>query len=146
MLIDDHLFFIELKSNGHPIHFNRYYQTLVNISGDSSELNAKSSWIKQVTRYADFYSNQLNLVRDALKLPKKWKPNGILKMIITTSVFGDIYHQKDCYVIDKTSFYSFIERLSSTTIELRNGMKTMIKPESAHLYHGEITIDKMMAF
>ncbi|EHF5000499.1 hypothetical protein [Enterobacter asburiae] len=25
-------------------------------------------------------------------------------------------------------------------------MKTMIKPESAHLYHGEITIDKMMAF
>ncbi|MFT2873610.1 hypothetical protein ACMWLG_21685, partial [Enterobacter sp. 01-M-02-SI-ECC] len=79
------------------------------LSGDSSELNAKSSWIKQVTRYADFYSNQLNLVRDALKLPKKWKPNGIHKMIITTSVFGDIYHQKDCYVIDKNSFYSFIE-------------------------------------
>lgn len=146
MLIDDHLFFIELKSHGHPIHFNRYYQTLVNIHGDSSELHANSSWIKQVTRYADFYSNQLDLVRDALKLPKKWTPKGIHKMIITTSVFGDIYHQKDCYVIDKTSFYSFVERLSCTTIELRNGMKTIIKPESAHLYHGEITIDKMMAF
>ncbi|MBD1229056.1 hypothetical protein [Xenorhabdus griffiniae] len=146
MVIDDHLFFIELKSNGHPVRFNRYYQTLVNINGDNAAVRTKSSWIKQVTRYADYYAAQLDLVRDALNLPSKWKPKGLHKMIITTSMFGDIYHQDGCYVVDKTAFYSFIDRLASTTTELKNGMRTLIKPESDHFYHGEITIDKMLGF
>ncbi|MDE9491623.1 hypothetical protein [Xenorhabdus bovienii] len=146
MVIDDHLFFIELKSNGHPVHFNRYYQTLVNINGDHAGLGKNSSWIKQVTRYADYYATRPELVRNSLNLPAKWQPKGLHKMIITTSVLGDVYHQDGCYVVDKTAFYSFIDRLAGNTTELKNGTRTLIKHESDHFYHGEITIDKMLGF
>ena len=146
MLIQDHLFFVELKSNGHPIHFNRYYQTLVNINGDDVGLKTKPSWIKQVTRYANYYSTQLGLVRDALNLPAGWKPKGFHNMIVTTSVFGGIYHQEGCFVVDKTAFYSFIDRMVSTTTELKNGIRMQISPESDRFYHGEITIDKFLGF
>lgn len=146
MVIQDHLFFVELKSNGHPVHFNRYYQTLVNINGDTVGLKTKSSWIKQVTRYANYYSTQLELVRDALGLPAGWKPKGFHKMIVTTSVFGGIYHREGCFVVDKTAFYSFIDRMVSITTELKNGIRTQISTESDYFYHGEITIDKMLGF
>lgn len=146
MVIDDHLFFIELKSNGHPLHFNRYYQTLVNILGDGAGLRKNASWMKQVTRYADYYSARPELIRKALNLPEKWQPKGFHKMIITTSVLGDVYHQDGCYVVDKTAFYSFIDRLPGQTTELKNGKRRLIKHDSDHFYHGEITIDKMLGF
>lgn len=146
MIIQDHLFFVELKSNGHPVHFNRYYQTLVNINGCNVGLKTKTSWIKQVTRYANYYSTQLELVRDALGLPAGWEPKGFHKMIVTTSVFGGIYHQEGCFIVDKTAFYSFIERIVSVTTEVKNGMRTQIIPESDRFYHGEITIEKMLGF
>ncbi|AYH27264.1 hypothetical protein C5E20_09050 [Pectobacterium parmentieri] len=146
MVIDEHLFFIELKSNGHPVYFNRYYQTLVNINGDNSGMDKKASWIQQVTRYSDYYAIRLELVRNALNLPENWQPKGLHKMVITTSMLGDVYHQDGCYIVDKTAFFSFIDRLVGNTTELKNGTRVLKKHEGAHFYHGEITIDKMLGF
>lgn len=146
MVIDDHLFFIELKSSGHPVHFSRYYQTLVNINGDHSGLDKKSSWIKQVTRYADYYAVRPELIRNVLNLPAEWQPEGVHKMIITTSILGDFYHRDGCYVSDKTAFYSFIERLAGDSTELKNGIRTRIRPESDLFYDGKITIEKIFGF
>lgn len=143
--IDDHLFFIELKSNGQPVHFNRYYQTLVNISGDGAGLREKC-WIQQVTRYTDYYVARPQLIRDALHLPATWQPKGVHKLIVTTSMQGDIHHQNGCYVVDKSAFYSFIDRLPGVITEFKSGKPTPLQHEGSDYYHGEITIDKMLGF
>lgn len=145
MMIDDHLFFTELKSNGQPVHFNRYYQTLVNISGDGAGLR-KKSWMQQVTRYTDYYAARPQLVRDALNLPAEWQPKGVHKLIVTTSMLGDVYHQNGCYVVDKPAFYSFIDRLPAVSTEFESGKPTPLPHEGSHYYQGEITLDKMLGF
>ena len=145
MMIDDHLLFIELKSNGQPVHFSRYYQTLMNISGDGAGLR-KKSWTQQVTRYTDYYTARLHLVREALQLPADWQPQGVHKLIVTTSMLGDVYHQNGCYVVDKAAFYSFIDRLPGVITDLKSGQPAPLPYEESRYYQGEITIEKLLGF
>ncbi|EAR5546718.1 hypothetical protein EQJ54_24650, partial [Salmonella enterica] len=89
MLIDDHLIFTELKSNGQPIYYGKYYQQLCNIIGDSSLIydgNNKllRSYIEQIDRISTHYLNHLDIIINEFNLPVDWQPKGVHKIIVTT--------------------------------------------------------------
>ncbi|ECL8676271.1 hypothetical protein IMA99_004682, partial [Salmonella enterica] len=116
MLIDDHLIFTELKSNGQPIYYGKYYQQLCNIIGDSSLIydgNNKllRSYIEQIDRISTHYLNHLDIIINEFNLPVDWQPKGVHKIIVTTTMLGGKYHSDNVFVVDKYSLSSFLQRV-----------------------------------
>ncbi|EJI7119755.1 hypothetical protein ND365_004024, partial [Escherichia coli] len=67
ILLDDCLIFTELKSNGQPIYYGKYYQQVCNIVGDSSLIHDHNnkfmrSYFQQINRISEHYLNHLDVI------------------------------------------------------------------------------------
>ena len=112
ILLDDCLIFTELKSNGQPIYYGKYYQQVCNIVGDSSLIHDHNnkfmrSYFQQINRISEHYLNHLDVIIKEFELPSTWQPKGVYKLIVTTTMLGGKYHVDDTYVADKYALSSF---------------------------------------
>ncbi|MCZ6123026.1 hypothetical protein O5853_03535 [Escherichia coli] len=116
ILLDDCLIFTELKSNGQPIYYGKYYQQVCNIVGDSSLIHDHNnkfmrSYFQQINRISEHYLNHLDVIIKEFELPSTWQPKGVYKLIVTTTMLGGKYHVDDTYVADKYALSSFFQRI-----------------------------------
>ncbi|OON38682.1 hypothetical protein BTJ39_17660 [Izhakiella australiensis] len=152
MIIDDHLVFTELKSNGNPLHYGRYYQTVCNITGDASRIpdnknKMMRSCVDQLNRCADHYLQHPEVITAAFGLAASWRAKGVVKVIVTTTTLGGVYHVDDCYVIDKLSITSFFHRASGTVYRAATREEVAkIQQPGYQFCEGRITIDKLRGY
>ncbi|MCA6984751.1 hypothetical protein [Pectobacterium brasiliense] len=150
ILIDDHLIFTELKSNGQPIRFEKYYQHICNTIGDDSFIldrkNKKMRSSKeQINRVANYYLENIKLITKKFGLADSWKPKGVYKMILSTTILGGIYHNNGVYIVDKFAMVSFFRRSPGKIYRSNDEMKGQIICGYEHC-EGIITIDKFIAY
>lgn len=152
MLIDDNLIFTELKSNGHPIFYGKYYQTICNITGDHSLIQDNKnkrmrSYVEQVNRCAEHYIEHIDIIIKEFGLPDSWSPQGVHKLIVTTSILGGKYHLDNCFIIDKLSITSFFHRTPGIIYKSETrGKFKKIQQNGYEFCDGKITIDKLIGY
>lgn len=127
--LDDDLYFMECKTFLQPLAAREHY-----------ELSGKiESAIKQLNRISDFFSSNLQFVRESLKLNENWEPKNIHKVVLCSSMLGEAIHYDGSYVIDESALRRFLDREAP-------GMaigKTRIRPKDIN-YEGDITSEKLI--
>lgn len=112
--IDNDLFFVELKAFGQPLTIREYYNFLIKIIQRETEKINKShkerSAVEQLNRIVDYYVENINIVREELKLEEEWHPKNIYKVIVTTAMLGESMYYNDCYIADTSAFVRFLDR------------------------------------
>ncbi|EKH2444005.1 hypothetical protein [Escherichia coli] len=152
ILLDDCLIFTELKSNGQPIYYGKYYQQVCNIVGDSSLIHDHNnkfmrSYFQQINRISEHYLNHLDVIIKEFELPSTWQPKGVYKLIVTTTMLGGKYHVDDTYVADKYALSSFFQRIPGVIYQINeNGKMAKNIIDGFECCEGEITIDKFIDY
>ncbi len=152
ILLDDCLIFTELKSNGQPIYYGKYYQQVCNIVGDSSLIHDHNnkfmrSYFQQINRISEHYLNHLDVIIKEFELPSTWQPKGVYKLIVTTTMLGGKYHVDDTYVADKYALSSFFQRIPGVIYQTNeNGKMAKNIIDGFECCEGEITIDKFIDY
>ncbi len=152
ILLDDCLIFTELKSNGQPIYYGKYYQQVCNIVGDSSLIHDHNnkfmrSYFQQINRISEHYINHLDVIIKEFELPSTWQPKGVYKLIVTTTMLGGKYHVDDTYVADKYALSSFFQRIPGVIYQTNeNGKMAKNIIDGFECCEGEITIDKFIDY
>ncbi|BDI53683.1 hypothetical protein EsCd1KSP079_05114 [Escherichia sp. KS167_9B] len=152
ILLDDCLIFTELKSNGQPIYYGKYYQQVCNIVGDSSLIHDHNnkfmrSYIQQINRISEHYLNHLDVIIKEFELPSTWQPKGVYKLIVTTTMLGGKYHVDDTYVADKYALSSFFQRIPGVIYQTNeNGKMAKNIIDGFECCEGKITIDKFIDY
>ncbi|MFX0783692.1 hypothetical protein ABEL68_07350 [Escherichia coli] len=152
ILLDDCLIFTELKSNGQPIYYGKYYQQVCNIVGDSSLIHDHNnkfmrSYFQQINRISEHYLNHLDVIIEEFELPSTWQPKGVYKLIVTTTMLGGKYHVDDTYVADKYALSSFFQRIPGVIYQTNeNGKMAKNIIDGFECCEGEITIDKFIDY
>lgn len=152
ILLDDCLIFTELKSNGQPIYYGKYYQQVCNIVGDSSLIHDHNnkfmrSYFQQINRISEHYLNHLDVIIKEFELPSTWQPKGVYKLIVTTTMLGGKYHVDDIYVADKYALSSFFQRIPGVIYQTNeNGKMAKNIIDGFECCEGEITIDKFIDY
>ncbi|EOJ8445640.1 hypothetical protein ACOQZI_001117 [Escherichia coli] len=152
ILLDDCLIFTELKSNGQPIYYGKYYQQVCNIVGDSSLIHDHNnkfmrSYFQQINRISEYYLNHLDVIIKEFELPSTWQPKGVYKLIVTTTMLGGKYHVDDTYVADKYALSSFFQRIPGVIYQTNeNGKMAKNIIDGFECCEGEITIDKFIDY
>ncbi|EFQ9142595.1 hypothetical protein H1Y42_004853, partial [Escherichia coli] len=152
ILLDDCLIFTELKSNGQPIYYGKYYQQVCNIVGDSSLIHDHNNkfmrtYFQQINRISEHYLNHLDVIIKEFELPSTWQPKGVYKLIVTTTMLGGKYHVDDTYVADKYALSSFFQRIPGVIYQTNeNGKMAKNIIDGFECCEGEITIDKFIDY
>lgn len=152
ILLDDCLIFTELKSNGQPIYYGKYYQQVCNIVGDSSLIHDHNnkfmrSYFQQINRISEHYLNHLDVIIKEFELPSTWQPKGVYKLIVTTTMLGGKYHVDDTYVADKYALSGFFQRIPGVIYQTNeNGKMAKNIIDGFECCEGEITIDKFIDY
>ncbi|HHN9102987.1 TPA: hypothetical protein ACP61P_001122 [Escherichia coli] len=152
ILLDDFLIFTELKSNGQPIYYGKYYQQVCNIVGDSSLIHDHNnkfmrSYFQQINRISEHYLNHLDVIIKEFELPSTWQPKGVYKLIVTTTMLGGKYHVDDTYVADKYALSSFFQRIPGVIYQTNeNGKMAKNIIDGFECCEGEFTIDKFIDY
>lgn len=152
ILLDDCLIFTELKSNGQPIYYGKYYQQVCNIVGDSSLIHDHNnkfmrSYFQQINRISEHYLNHLDVIIKEFELPSTWQPKGVYKLIVTTTMLGGKYHVDDTYVADKYALSSFFQRIPGVIYQTNeNGKMAKNIIDGFECCEGKITIDKFIDY
>lgn len=152
ILLDDCLIFTELKSNGQPIYYGKYYQQVCNIVGDSSLIHDHNnkfmrSYFQQINRISEHYLNHLDVIIKEFELPSTWQPKGVYKLIVTTTMLGGKYHVDDTYAADKYALSSFFQRIPGVIYQTNeNGKMAKNIIDGFECCEGEITIDKFIDY
>lgn len=139
--LNNDLFFIELKAFGQPTTIREYYNLLIKLFGEhyDTEDSTERSATEQLNRIAGFYENNLNMVREELKLSSTWMPKNIYKIILTTAKLGDTLFVDDCFIADTSVFLCFLDR---TPPGITIG-KRMLRPKHPD-FEGDITSEKLV--
>lgn len=141
-ILDDELFFIELKAYGQPLSIREYYNFLLKLQGSEEQVNMddrERSATDQLNRIVDFYSNNLKLVNKELKINNDWEPKKIHKVILTTAMLGESMFFDDCYIVDTSIFERFLDRVPPGF----SIGKTFLKPDHVD-FNGDITSEKLL--
>ncbi|WP_343552918.1 hypothetical protein [Pantoea sp.] len=150
IIIDNYIVFVELKSNGQPIFFNKYYQNAYDILGDTFHIKEfsrkKRSFTEQINRYSAHYLTHLVEIRKAFNLPYTWKHEGVIKIIVTTSPLGGKYFANGCYVVDQLSLDRFFKRIKGVINDENLRKENSAELEKYKFCEGKITINKLTGY
>lgn len=141
-MLNDDLFYVELKHFGQPLTLREYYSLLLKLQGPSEKFNQKEnerSAVEQLNRIVNFYQNNLHLVNKELGLPNDWVPKNVYKIILTTAMLGESIFLDECYIVDYSVFNRFLDR---TPPGIAIG-KVFLRPRHED-YEGDITSEKLI--
>lgn len=124
------LFFVECKSFLQPTSPREYYE----LEGKLGEATV------QLNRIADFYSLNIKVVREQLKLEENWNPERIIRIILCTTMLGEPIKLNGCYVIDESAADRFFDR--EPPAYAINNIRIFFSDDN---YEGEITTGKFLS-
>ncbi|WP_188066199.1 hypothetical protein [Brevibacillus brevis] len=134
-LIGNDLFICECKSFLQPFSSRSFYDIE----------NKKFEAVRQLNRISNFYSSNLHLIREKFELELTWKPRQIHKLLILSSMQGEVELVDNVHIVDYYSFNAFLYRKIPTAnimdkkIKLNNGKYNW-------MLEGNITTNKLLKF
>ncbi|MEF2966616.1 hypothetical protein V3851_12320 [Paenibacillus sp. M1] len=135
-IIENDIFFVECKAHVQPYTTRQHTNHLYKLYKETLQLN----------RIADFFSSNISLVKKQLKLDDEFKVRDVHRILITTSMLGTPLYVNGVYIIDESSFTMFIDRTPPSLMLVNNGVFKQQYTENFDIYHGEITVDKIIEF
>ena len=142
VVCEDLLMFIEAKVFFEPRNVRRYYEHIGKIE------NA----VKQLTRIADFYSQNPNITEKLLDNKIDIKSAKIIKVLVTSTMYSGYFVINDTYIIDYSSLNRFLHRDPPSQIIIGKGNNGKIAEtriditEYVKLYSDIISKKKMLKF
>lgn len=134
--IGSDVFFVECKSHVQPYTTRQHANHLYKLYEETSQIN----------RIADYFVEHLDYVKDQLKMNDNEQILNTHRLIITTSMLGAPLYINGVYIVDESSFNTFISR-SKPSLKLLNKDKfSEINSNKYEIYNGEITTGKILEF
>lgn len=135
-VLGNELFFVECKAHVQPYSPRQHADHLNKLNQDTLQLN----------RIANFFSHNLNLVREQMNLTNDFAPTKIHQILLTTSMVGTPLFLNGVYVVDESAFITFLHRSAPSLTYQHNGTAMSIKSKKFEVYEGEIDSEKMIKF
>lgn len=134
-LLDNDLYLCECKAYSQPTTHRGFYE-LIGKKQDTAD--------NQLKEIADFYIENLDIVRRNLNLPDSWFPRKVKKLMIVTPALGSKEKYNDTYFIDYSAFLTFVHRSKPALFNLQRKVKYEFNFYT--VLDGSISSDKMLKF
>jgi hypothetical protein len=135
-ILDNDLVFIECKAHVQPYTTRQHANHLYKLYKETLQLN----------RIADFFEENLSIVREQLKLDESFVPNKVHRILLTTSMIGTPLYVNGVYIIDESSFTMFIDRVPPSLKYFEKGSYIEIHSRKFDVYKGKLTAQKLIDF
>ncbi|WP_214785085.1 hypothetical protein [Exiguobacterium sp. S3] len=134
--LDQDIYLVECKAHIQPFKLRQH----------ASHLNKLEDDVKQLDRIADYYSQNLDLIKKQLSLSEDFSINNIYRVVLTTSMQGSNQRYGETFVVDNSSFRSMILR-RRPSLKISNTHKIdEYHTEDFVCYQGSITSEKMIEY
>lgn len=135
-LLGDDVFFVECKAHVQPYTTRQHTNHLRKLEEETHQIN----------RISSYFAEEFELVKQQLNLNPEFRPRNIYNILLITSMLGEPMQSNNCYIIDESSFTTFINRQPPTLKYLENG-KYFEKDSNKFVeYEGPITSEKLLDF
>lgn len=134
--LDQDIYLVECKAYVQPSKLRQHV----------SHLNKLENDVKQLDRIANYYSENLHLIKKELSLSEDFSINNIYRIILTTSMQGTNQKFGETYVVDNSSFTSMILRKRPSLKMTGNRQIEEYYNEDFVCYEGSITSEKMIQY
>ncbi|MGE7907516.1 hypothetical protein ACQKNS_24410 [Peribacillus sp. NPDC094092] len=135
-ILNNDLVFVECKAHVQPYTTRQHASHLYKLYKETSQLN----------RIADFFEENLSIVREQLKLDEGFVPNKVHRILLTTSMIGTPLYVNGVHIIDESSFTMFIDRVPPSLEYFEKGSYIKYPSTKFDIYKGELTAQKMKDF
>ena len=140
-ILDDELFLVECKAHVQPYTTRQHANHLYKLHEATLQLK----------RIAEFYEENTLVVNEQLGIKGSFTPKKINRILMTTSMIGDSMFTNETFLIDESSFTSFINRIPPTwhynKMEAHSGITYMDRISNKFdIYEDDVTAKKMIQF
>lgn len=135
-VLDNELFFVECKAHVQPFTTRQQANHLYKLYKETSQLN----------RIADFFEENLPIVRGQLNLANDFKPKKIHRILLTTSMIGTPLFKNGVYIVDESSFTMLIDRKPPKLEYFEKGKLIKMDSKKFDVFKGKLTAKKMLDF
>ncbi|RGL29258.1 hypothetical protein DXC69_25150 [Paenibacillus polymyxa] len=135
-VVENDIFFVECKAHVQPYTTRQHANHLYKLYKETSQIN----------RIADFYSNNPTIIKDQLNLGNDFQIGNYHRILITTSMIGTPLCVNGVYIVDESSFSMFVDRTPPSLMLIEEGVFKQQFTQRFDIYHGEITVNKIIDF
>ncbi|KOP65570.1 hypothetical protein AMS62_10165 [Bacillus sp. FJAT-18019] len=135
-VVENDIFFVECKAHVQPYTTRQHANHLYKLYKETNQIN----------RIADFYSNNPTIIKDQLNLGDDFQIGTYHRILITTSMIGTPLYVNGVYIIDESSFNMFVDRTAPSLMLIEEGVFRQQFTQRFDIYHGEITVNKIIDF
>lgn len=135
-VVDGDLFFVECKAHVQPYTVRQHTNHLFKLYQETNQIN----------RIADFFTSNLSIVIEQLKLDKTFVPQNVHKILLTTSMIGAPLFVNGVYIIDESAFTMFINRTPPEVKYIDGSNFTKFYTREFDVYNGDITSNNIIDF
>lgn len=135
-ILNDDLYLIECKAHIQPFTIRQHADHLKKLYDATSQLN----------RISNFFSNNINFVKEQLNLSSNFQPQNVYRILLTTSMVGSPLLINGVYITDETAFITFLSRSSPSLNYRDSNVQMKVSSQKFKEYEGEITSQKMINF
>ncbi|WP_374016072.1 hypothetical protein ABU162_17160 [Paenibacillus thiaminolyticus] len=135
-VIENDIFFVECKAHVQPFTTRQHANHLYKLYKETFQLN----------RIADFFSDNIHLVREQLKLHDDFIIKKFHRILLTTSMIGTPMNINGVYIIDESAFTMFLNRKPPSLMLIKKGEYKKEYTDKFDIYEGDITVNKVIQF
>ncbi|MFC7372564.1 hypothetical protein ACFQPF_12875 [Fictibacillus iocasae] len=135
-VLDDELFFVECKAHVQPFSTRQHTNHLYKLKKETLQIN----------RIAEFFEQNLSLVKEQLDLPDNFIPKNTHRIILTTSMMGSPLLINGVYIVDESAFVKFLNRSAPRLMYFDKGKEFNIPTQKFQILEGELTAKKIVQF
>lgn len=135
-IIDQELFFVECKAHVQPYTTRQHANHLFKLYEETSQIN----------RIADFYEENLDLVREQIGVEADFKPLKVHRILLTTSMIGSPLFINGVYITDESSLTKVLYREPPALLYMENGVYKKEESGKFEIYKGNLTAKKLIDF
>lgn len=135
-VVENDIFFVECKAHVQPYTTRQHANHLYKLYKETSQIN----------RIADFYSNNPTIIKEQLNLGDDFQIGNYHRILITTSMIGTPLYVNGVYIVDESSFSMFVDRTPPSLMLIEEGVFKQQFTQRFDIYHGEITVNKIIDF
>lgn len=135
-IIDQELFFVECKAHVQPYTTRQHANHLFKLHEETSQIN----------RIADFYEENLDLVREQIGVEADFKPLKVHRILLTTSMIGSPLFINGVYITDESSLTKVLYREPPALLYMENGVYKKEESGKFEIYKGNLTAKKLIDF
>lgn len=135
-VLDNDLYLVECKAHLQPYSPRQHADYLNKVFKETSQLN----------RIADFFSENVDYVKEQLNIENHFEPRNIHRILITAAMTGSPLFAKDVYIIDESAFITFLQRTPPSLIYRDPKKNLTLNSNKFEVYEGDITSEKLIDF